>query len=165
MAKGMYVGVGNVAKKVKSAYIGVDGVARKIKKAYMGVDGVAKEIYSAEMKETLTASGNGDSIFRFSDIKENQFVKLEISGTVIIGGKTYTVNRTYDAYEIERETVLDVSASQVYIIINSGRVSYASSGGGGGYVYQVRMESFNYNGSFNNNVTFKNINCTLTYTP
>ena len=45
MAKGVYVGVDGVAKKVKSMYIGVDGIARKIKKAYIGVDNIAKLIY------------------------------------------------------------------------------------------------------------------------
>ncbi len=32
MSKTAYVGVNNVARKVKSNYIGIDGVARKLKK-------------------------------------------------------------------------------------------------------------------------------------
>ena len=42
MAKGAYIGVDNVAHKIKKGYIGVDGVARKIKKAYIGIGGVAR---------------------------------------------------------------------------------------------------------------------------
>lgn len=36
MAKGMYVGVNNLARKVKKIYVGVDGKARKVKKVYIG---------------------------------------------------------------------------------------------------------------------------------
>lgn len=47
MAKAMYIGVDNVARKVKKLYIGVDGVARKVKKGYIGVNGVARLFYSS----------------------------------------------------------------------------------------------------------------------
>ena len=46
MGKKMYVGVDNVARKVKKQYIGVDGVARKVKKVYVGVDNVARLAWS-----------------------------------------------------------------------------------------------------------------------
>lgn len=46
MAKGAYIGVNNVARKIKKGYIGVGGVARKIKKAYIGVGGVARPFWS-----------------------------------------------------------------------------------------------------------------------
>lgn len=42
MAKGAYIGVDSVAKKIKNGYIGIEGLARKIKKAYIGVNGVAR---------------------------------------------------------------------------------------------------------------------------
>lgn len=42
MAKGAYIGVDGVARKIKKGYVGVDGVARKIKKAYIGIGGVAR---------------------------------------------------------------------------------------------------------------------------
>ena len=47
MAKGVYIGVDNKARKVKRMYVGVNGVARKIKKAYIGVGGVARLCYSS----------------------------------------------------------------------------------------------------------------------
>lgn len=46
MAKGGYVGVSGVARKIKKGYVGVDNISRKIKKAYMGVGGVARLIWS-----------------------------------------------------------------------------------------------------------------------
>lgn len=48
MAKKAYIGVDNVAHKIKKAYVGVDGVARRIKKAYIGIGGVARPCYSID---------------------------------------------------------------------------------------------------------------------
>ena len=48
MAKKMYIGVNNVARKVKKQYLGVDGKARKVKKGYIGVGGVARPFFSGE---------------------------------------------------------------------------------------------------------------------
>lgn len=61
MAKGMYIGVNNVARKVKQIYIGVGGVARKVKKAYIGVGGVARLFFSAAA-DALTYSGPAASL-------------------------------------------------------------------------------------------------------
>jgi len=54
MAKGAYIGVNNVAKKIKKGYVGVDGVARKIKKAYIGIGGgtVCREVEYIESNGT-----------------------------------------------------------------------------------------------------------------
>ena len=48
MAKGIYIGVGGVAQKVKKVYVGVDNTARKVKKGYIGVGGFARQFYSSE---------------------------------------------------------------------------------------------------------------------
>lgn len=50
MAKKVYVGVDNVARKVKKMYIGVDGVARKIKKGYIGIGGVARPFFGGGLE-------------------------------------------------------------------------------------------------------------------
>lgn len=47
MAKGMYFGVGSVARKIKKLYFGIGSVARKVKKIYIGVAGVARLAWSA----------------------------------------------------------------------------------------------------------------------
>ena len=46
MPKSAYIGVNDVAHKIKKGYVGVDGVARKIKKAYIGIGGVARPCWS-----------------------------------------------------------------------------------------------------------------------
>lgn len=56
MAKGIYVGVNDIARKVKKIYVGIDGVARKVKKAYIGVNGIAQEFYSAETLVPFTSN-------------------------------------------------------------------------------------------------------------
>ena len=52
MAKGVYIGVGGTAQKVKKMYVGVSGVARKVKKAYIGVDGAARLWWASDPLET-----------------------------------------------------------------------------------------------------------------
>lgn len=47
MAKKAYVGVSNVARKVKKMYVGINGVARKVKKGYIGVNGVARLFFTS----------------------------------------------------------------------------------------------------------------------
>ncbi len=65
MSKGAYIGVDNVARKIKKGYIGVDGIARRIKKAYIGIGGVAKLCYRGKAvfdyisKFPLAGEGSG----------------------------------------------------------------------------------------------------------
>ena len=48
MAKNVYFGTADLARKVNDVYLGVDGTARKVKKGYIGVDGVARLFYSSQ---------------------------------------------------------------------------------------------------------------------
>lgn len=48
MSKAVYIGIDDIAVKIKKMYVGVDGVARKVKKGYVGVDGVARQFFSAD---------------------------------------------------------------------------------------------------------------------
>jgi hypothetical protein len=67
--RNMYIGVNNIARKVRECYIGVSGVARRIKMAYIGVGGVARPViadgdivYYGEitpLEDSDSASGNG----------------------------------------------------------------------------------------------------------
>ena len=61
MAKGIYIGVGGAARKVKNIYAGVGGVARRVNKAYIGVGGVARCFYSRDIEYygTATALSSG----------------------------------------------------------------------------------------------------------
>lgn len=42
MAKAVYIGINNLAQKVKAIYIGINGTARKVVKGYIGVNGAAR---------------------------------------------------------------------------------------------------------------------------
>ena len=46
MAKGAYIGINNIARKINGGYVGVSGVARRIKSAYIGIGGVARPCWS-----------------------------------------------------------------------------------------------------------------------
>lgn len=46
MAKGIFVGIGGKARKVKKIYVGIGGKARKVKKAYVGIAGKARLFWS-----------------------------------------------------------------------------------------------------------------------
>lgn len=48
MSKKTYIGVNNVARKIKKTYIGIDNIARKIKKTYIGVNNIAELVYIDE---------------------------------------------------------------------------------------------------------------------
>lgn len=52
MAKSEYIGINNVARKVKGIYVGVNGVARKVTKGYIGVGGVARQFYPGVVYNT-----------------------------------------------------------------------------------------------------------------
>ena len=70
MAKNIFVGVNNVAKKPKNIYVGVNGVARKVKSAYIGVNGVARKVWPTSLLPTTyqrveyiqSASGSSTNI-------------------------------------------------------------------------------------------------------
>ena len=50
MAKAVYIGINNLAQKVKAIYIGINGTARKVVKGYIGVNGVARLFWEAASK-------------------------------------------------------------------------------------------------------------------
>ena len=58
MAKTLYVGINNLARKVKKMYVGIDGKARKVKKAYIGVGGKARLFWVSEFTITIIQSSN-----------------------------------------------------------------------------------------------------------
>ena len=57
MAKNIYIGVDNVARKVKQPHIGVDNVARKVKNGFIGVDNVARQFFSGGTPLSALAVG------------------------------------------------------------------------------------------------------------
>lgn len=53
MAKKTYIGVSNVARRVKKIYTGVGGIARNVKKGYIGVNGIARMFFTGIFKEVF----------------------------------------------------------------------------------------------------------------
>lgn len=63
MAKGIYVGVDNTAKKVSKVYAGIDNVAKKVTKGYVGVGNVARPFMSSE--EILSYYGLATNVYTY----------------------------------------------------------------------------------------------------
>lgn len=61
MAKNIYIGVGNVARKVKQPNIGVDNVARKVKSGFIGVNNVARQFFSGGIP--ISTFSVGDTVY------------------------------------------------------------------------------------------------------
>lgn len=57
MAKGIYLGIDSLSRKVKKMFVGVEGVARKVKKGYVGVNGIARLFFSGAGFSTLSYVG------------------------------------------------------------------------------------------------------------
>ena len=49
MGKGMYRGIGGVARKITKRYIGIGGVARNVKARYRGIGGVARQTFASDL--------------------------------------------------------------------------------------------------------------------
>ena len=84
MAKGQYVGVNGVARKVKQPYIGINNVARKVKTAYIGVNNVARECFSGgetwllhesydskQMEAWIDEYGEYDGVYKYLGVTIN----------------------------------------------------------------------------------------------
>jgi hypothetical protein len=68
MGKSIYIGVSNVAQKIKKAYIGVNGVACKVKKVYIGVDGVARLAWNYGLERYVAVGRNGVTYYSLDGI-------------------------------------------------------------------------------------------------
>ena len=56
MAKRVYIGVNDKARRVKRVYLGINNIARKVKKIYIGVGNVARLCYTAFVNVTYKSS-------------------------------------------------------------------------------------------------------------
>lgn len=59
MAKKQYIGVSDLARKIKKGYFGDNNIAHKIKKAYIGIGNVARPFWSGG---TLTYYGKATAM-------------------------------------------------------------------------------------------------------
>lgn len=72
MAKTIYTGVANVARKVTQPYVGVGGVARKVKNGYVGVNGVARQFFSGSV--TINDLSVGSSVYTTVGGEKTEFL-------------------------------------------------------------------------------------------
>lgn len=64
-----YVGISNLAQKVKKIYVGIGGIARKVVKAYVGVYGIARKFFELISAKTVSYYG------QITNLSENANVK------------------------------------------------------------------------------------------
>lgn len=140
MAKGMYVGVDSVARKVKSCYIGVDGVARKVKKAYIGVNGVARLFYNFSPLGTLCYVGikNNTACVVLTDDFLSTTQTYTIPNTIVDTSNynNYNIAKFHDYYYISCK---DSSNSNYKIVKTKDFVSYSTVVTDSSRVYDTDM--------------------------
>ena len=115
MAKNVYVGVSNVAHKVKKVYVGVSNVARKVKKIYVGVSNVARLVFTSELKVEKVSSinplGHARSLLAAASVGNRVIFAggySTTSDTVVYHNNT----RSYNRYLTRNQpTVLSVARS------------------------------------------------------
>ena len=119
MAKKVYYGVGDTARKVKKMYYGIDGVARKVKKAYIGVNGVARLFWSGSGgKPTYGGSAPALSVARY------HMAETSFNGYAVFAGglsrpssSYYTYYTNIDAYDssLTRTNPATLSSARAYL--------------------------------------------------
>ena len=90
MAKGIYFGVGDKARKVKKLYFGVNNVARKVKKMYFGVDGKARICYSSGLSSRKTPGQFSQELFYIRNSKVGDYMLRSYND-----GKVETLNKSF----------------------------------------------------------------------
>lgn len=126
MAKGAYIGVDSVARKIKKAYIGIDGVARKVKKIYVGIDGVARLAWSSGYGKFAIACSYG-KFLTTEDLLNSTiyaaFVQNPVYSVNIVNDYLFVSNASYPllAFDIATMTQQEVPSSGLYL---SGYVTH-----------------------------------------
>lgn len=140
MNNGMYVGIDNLAHKVKKLYVGVNGTARKVKKIYIGVSGGSR----------LAWSSDPDILFK------NELVTIDRSYHYLMSNNIYFMCATYSnndgssyygggrAYDKKTLTFSPINLTSGYSdSVTANNDSYAMVAGGyKGYIYINNIDLF-----------------------
>lgn len=102
MARDGYVGLNNVARRLKKGYVGVNGVARRLKKGYLGVNGVARLCWVAtqtwaQYEKQAVYVQNGPTQTSYSGSESGSMPNITTSSTYTFSadtGKFTLVNPT-----------------------------------------------------------------------
>ena len=133
MAKKVYIGQSDLARKVNKIYLGIDGKARKVVKGYVGVNGVARQfwpeliLYYWNKYNTITT--NRYYWNRYNVIETTYYKWKRYSSstqTIYKWNKFTTVTTTF------RETYDNARALFINNSNNNQTVSYISFGPGAG---------------------------------
>lgn len=153
MAKNIYIGVDNVARKVKQPYIGVDNVARKVKSGFIGVNNVARQFYQSGI--TLSSLAVGTVVYLQEDGTAQEYLVVNqgipsgsslydasCNGTWllrkdIITSSQYSANKlnVYENSDIHswlNSTMLSKYDAYVQSLIKQVKIPYRSGGGKSG---------------------------------
>lgn len=113
--KEVYLGVGDVARKIKNLYIGIGGTARKIVKGYIGIGGVARQFYTAIVNVAMSITNTGDSSRCYAQYNGNKYYTsgstftVPAGNTVILHVAGTTSSSHNSQITIDNVTVVDVS--------------------------------------------------------
>ena len=125
MAKKAYIGVNNVARRIKKMYVGVNGVARRIKKAYIGIGGVARPCFSLEEVKYYGTATN-------LSVARNYLAATTVGNYALFGGGYNNSYRdTVDVYNssLTKSTATNLSVARNYLAATTVG-NYALFGGG-----------------------------------
>ena len=127
MAKKAYIGVNNVARRIKKMYVGVNGVARRIKKAYIGIGGVARQFFGLEGIYCYGTATNL-SVARYC------LAATTVGSYALFGGGSYTniSHATVDVYNssLTRSTATNNLSVGRFDLVATTLGNYALFGGG-----------------------------------
>lgn len=121
MPRGAYVGVNNVARKIRKGYVGVDGVARRIRKAYIGIGGVARPcwsggelVYYGQLTNITIYAGAGDSTNKYAIFSGSNSYAYGVNKDLTIIKSSNTVSERYS---------VDATAVGDYVLFAGGTKS------------------------------------------
>jgi hypothetical protein len=123
MAKKVYVGVDDMARKAGKEYIGVNGIARKIKSGHVGVNEIARKFLSDIPNFTISYTGDFTDEIVTSDGKTYRLLTLTSSGTL-----TASTQFTADVFLVGGGGAGGAAVGRSYNIAD------AAQGGAGGYI-------------------------------
>lgn len=161
MAKAIYTGIGDKARKVKNLYIGIGDKARKVKKAYIGVNGVAKLFYSSGWvlgSEALssTSTGQTSAISGYDAYTFNADTGvITLSGsktshalsTLKSSGNPVYTEVSSDGHALTLKRVTDSSTTTTEAYYTEGSVTSTTSTGNSGSTNLSGNSSYSFNKS------------------
>lgn len=133
MPKGAYIGINNVARKIRKGYVGVNGLARRIRKAYIGIGGVARPCWSGG---TLTYYGQISGGMEFT---RSDYAGTHVGSSALFGGgqqiDSWAINECVNDVHVVNSSLtystLQNGLSQARILLSATHVGdYALFAGG-----------------------------------